>query len=72
MTDVYLDSGTYLKSFFSVMYMPSAVKIKMMGYIEKRLHHHVDWNKAVPKIVSEKYRKPRIKKTEQKSYETKL
>lgn len=58
MTDVYQDSGTYIKSFYSVMYTPSAVKISVMGgNSEHRIHHHVNWNNCVPKILSEKYRK---------------
>ena len=57
MTDTYLDNGTYQKSFFSVMYCPSFVKISLMGVSNKRLHHTVDWNKAVPKIISEEYKK---------------
>lgn len=58
MTDLYLDSGTYIKSFYSVMYSPSCVKIAVMGGdAEKRLHHLVSWNNCAPKIVSEKYRK---------------
>lgn len=58
MTDLYLDSGTYIKSFYSVMYTPSAVKIAVMGGdAEKRLHHFVVWDKCVPKIISEKHRK---------------
>ena len=60
MTEVYLDSGTYLKSFFSVMYMPSSVKVKTMGNEfahKKRLHHRVNWNATAPKILNEKYKK---------------
>lgn len=57
MTDVYLDSGTYLKSFFSLMYMPSSVKIKTMGNKYKRLHHCINWRNTVPRILHEKYRK---------------
>lgn len=55
MSDVYIDSGTYLKSMFSVLAVPSAVKVCMMGDKHKRLHHNVIWNNCVPKIVSEKY-----------------
>ena len=51
MTDLYIDSGTYIKSFYSVMYMPSSVKIREMGNINKRLHHNINWNYTVPKIV---------------------
>ena len=56
LTDLYLDYGTYIKSFFSVMYNPSCVKVAEMGEKHKRLHHRVLWNKAVPKILDEKYR----------------
>lgn len=51
MTDVYIDNGTYLKSFYSVMYHPSGVKVAMMGDKHKRLHHRIDWNATAPKIV---------------------
>lgn len=59
MTDVYLNSGTYLKSFYTVMMCPSCVKISRMGNTStsKRIHHHIDWNSAVPKIISERYKK---------------
>jgi hypothetical protein len=52
MTDVYLNSGTYIKSFYSVMYAPSCVKITKMGVSNMRLHHMVKWKYAVPEIVS--------------------
>lgn len=57
MTDMYLDSGTYVKSFYTVMFMPSSVKIRMMGGAHKRLHHSVSWNNTVPKIIDERYKK---------------
>lgn len=59
MTDVYLNSGTYLKSFYTVMMCPSCVKISRMGNTStsKRIHHRIDWNSAVPKIISERYKK---------------
>lgn len=57
MSDVYLDMGTYLKSFFSVMYSPSCVKIATMGDNHKRIHHKVNWENCCPKIISEKYKK---------------
>jgi hypothetical protein len=52
MTDVYVNSGTYVKSFYSVMYAPSCVRISEMGVLNKRLHHRVNWQNAVPKIVN--------------------
>lgn len=58
MTENYLDSGTYLKSFFPVMMAPSCVKIRLMGRTDMRLHHSIQWNKAVPKIISDQYRNP--------------
>jgi glutathionyl-hydroquinone reductase len=57
MTDVYLAFGTYLKSFYSVMHMPNAVKLKMMGDKYYRIHHEVNWEVCVPKIVSGVYKK---------------
>lgn len=58
MTDAYLQNGTYMKSFYSVMIAPSAVKIARIGSRETgRIHHSVKWNVACPKIVSESLRK---------------
>lgn len=57
MTDLYLDSGTYIKSFYSVMYSPSCVKVSEMGDKHKRLHHRVRWNNAVPVILDESVKK---------------
>lgn len=57
MTDVYLDKGTYLKSFYSVMYSPSCVKINVMGNKHKRIHHRVNWDCCVPMILNERYKK---------------
>lgn len=57
MTDIYLDKGTYVKSFYSVMMMPSSVKIAMMGSVSKRIHHSINWNNTVPKIINETLKK---------------
>tara|TARA_R110000824_G_scaffold219869_1_gene406879 strand:+ start:437 stop:1306 length:870 start_codon:yes stop_codon:yes gene_type:complete len=53
MTEVYLDSGTYVKSFYTVMVAPSCTTIGLMGRLNKRLHHKINWRKAVPLIVPE-------------------
>jgi hypothetical protein len=53
MTDLYLDSGTYVKSFYTVIFSPSSCYIKPMGDKHMRLHHAIKWDKAVPKILSE-------------------
>lgn len=56
MSDVYLDSGTYLKSFYTIMSMPSCVSIDMMGEQHRRIHHKVDWETCVPKIISGRFK----------------
>lgn len=57
LTGLYLDYGTYVKSFFSVMYNPSCVRVGMMGETHKRIHHRVKWDNAVPCILNEKHKK---------------
>lgn len=57
LTELYLDAGTYVKSFYSVMYQPSCVKVSMMGSVGKRLHHLTDWDRTCPKILSEVHKK---------------
>ena len=57
MSEVYMDSGTYVKSFYSVMYCPSCVKVALMGDKHKRIHHRVNWAYAVPKILDESWKK---------------
>ncbi len=56
MTDVYLSSGTYIKSFYTIIFSPSCCKISLMGRTNKRLHHKITWNNAVPKILNDKYK----------------
>ena len=59
MSGLYLDSGTYVKSFYSVVFSPQAVKVAEMGAHHRRMHHRVDWNACTPKILSDRYRKRR-------------
>ena len=56
-SEVYLEQGTYVKSFYSVMYHPSSVTIRPMGDTHRRLHHHVKWKHTTPRILSEKVRR---------------
>ena len=56
-TEAYLQYGTYVKSFYSVMLCPNCVKISEMGQSHKRIHHLIDWEVAVPKIISSKFKK---------------
>lgn len=57
MTDIYLDSGTYIKSFYTVMYCPSAVKVGLLKDPQSktggRIHHKINWHKVAPKILRE-------------------
>ena len=57
MTGAYVDGGTYVKSFYSVIGMPSAVKVSVMGNKNMRLHHLVDWRHCVPMIMREEFKK---------------
>ena len=57
MTEIYLNNGTYVKSFYTVMYQPSSVCIKMMISNHPRLHHSISWGNTVPMIISEEYKK---------------
>lgn len=56
-SEVYADTGTYLKSFFSVMYAPSCVTISTMGEKHKRIHHKISWNNCAPKIINQRWKK---------------
>lgn len=58
LTELYLDVGTYVKSFYSVMMAPSCVRIDVMGDKHQRIHHRVNWGNAVPVVVPERYQKP--------------
>ena len=57
MSSIYLNQGTYVKSFYTIICSPSCVKIKIMGSTNRRMHHKVDWGTAVPMIISEDFRK---------------
>jgi hypothetical protein len=60
MSELYLDSGTYVKSFYSVMYAPSCVQIGTLGDPRSpryRIHHKINWHKTAPKIIRETHRK---------------
>lgn len=64
LTDMYLEFGTYQKSFYSVMAAPSCVRVSMLHggkagaeHQHWRIHHHVKWANCAPKILSERWRK---------------
>lgn len=56
-TEAYKSFGTYVKSFYSVIAAPDCCKIGLMGRTDKRLHHSIKWNNAVPKIINQKFKK---------------
>jgi glycosyltransferase involved in cell wall biosynthesis len=52
MTDFYVDHGTFVKSFYSVMFCPSSVAIGTLGTAgHQRLHHRINWNATAPLIL---------------------
>ena len=57
MTDMYSGNGTYMKSFYTVMECPSFVKIGIMGDRYYRIHHSIDYEHGVPKLISGIHRK---------------
>lgn len=63
LTEMYREHGTYVKSFYSVMFVPSAMKIGTIeshgkGEARKRIHHITNWNAVAAKIIRERHRKP--------------
>ena len=57
MTDEYALTGTYVKSFHSVLMQPSSVKVSMMNSNNPRLHHSIKWVNTVPMIINENFKK---------------
>jgi hypothetical protein len=59
MTDAYIASGTYIKSFYSIMINPSSVIVYLgdKSNTVGRIHHRISWNNAVPKILDESHKK---------------
>jgi hypothetical protein len=57
LTDIYLDQGTYVKSFYSVMFAPSCVKVQPFITKNMRWHHRINWRHAIPKLLSESVKK---------------
>jgi hypothetical protein len=71
MTEAYADAGTYVKSFYTVMAAPSCTTVRPMGQAirpryrgtkaQMRLHHHIDWGRAVPLIISQEFKKAAVR-----------
>lgn len=48
--------GTYNKSFYTIISSPSSVKISIMGDKHYRVHHKINWENTVPKIISDRFK----------------
>ena len=60
LTDMYLNSGTYVKSFYTVMYAPSCSRVSVFGDHRSgnyRFHHKLNWNNIAPMILREEHKK---------------
>lgn len=57
LTDFYLNGGTYVKSFYTLMFSPSCTRITTMGQVERRIHHNILWNNCCPKILQQAVKK---------------
>jgi len=57
LTDIYLASGTYVKSFYSVIIEPSCARVAVMNTKNPRIHHKILWNNCCPKILNQKFKK---------------
>ena len=57
LSEIYIERGTYFKTFYSVIFAPSCVKISTMGDGHECIHHKVLSNYAYPKILSERLKK---------------
>lgn len=51
LTDIYVDKGTYEKSFYTLLASPSSTRV-MYQHAVGRIHHHIVGDYAYPKFVS--------------------
>lgn len=57
LTESYRKYGTYVKSFYTVMFAPTCAFVKDMGCTDRRIHHAIKYDTCAPKILAEKWRK---------------
>lgn len=57
LTEFYLEKGTYVKSFYTVMMHPSGARVRLMQVDNPRLHHSIAWNNTTPMILRETVKK---------------
>lgn len=55
-TEAYKKYGTYVKSFYSIMACPHSITLMMMGTASPRIHHYINWETCVPKIISDRFK----------------
>jgi len=55
LTEIYLDGGTYFKSFYSVIFSPNNVKIGKIGN-KRRIHHKINGKYTNARIIDKKYK----------------
>jgi hypothetical protein len=60
MTDAYLEQGTYVKSFTTVLFQPSSVICAKMGFTSRRIHHRINWKHTAPLILREVHKKKEV------------
>lgn len=56
-TELYRSCGTYTKAMYTVMHMPSVTTVGMMHSTFPRIHHTINWNNCVPKIIRQELKK---------------
>ena len=57
-TELYNAVGTYQKTFYSLIAMPSAISISSFGFGHStRIHHNVSFDHACPCFISDKFKK---------------
>lgn len=54
LTDIYQKEGTVRKTAYPILISPNATQLTIRY---KRYHHKVNWNRLIPKIIHEKWRK---------------
>lgn len=59
LTEMYLEHGTYVKSFTTTMIAPSCCKVTSFGIDRHRIHHKINWKATTPMVLRQHHRKSR-------------
>ena len=57
LTSSYLELGTYIKTFYTLLAMPSSVKIGIIQDTFSRIHHQINWKFTIPYILPDEVKK---------------